>query len=327
MSVGKFPLTGPLEIDNYDEFLEKSKVNFNDAWSDWSKKSDVTIADFDILKVIGKGSFGNVVLGTFKRNGINYAIKILNKNYLLEKLMVNSTMNEKKILQSINFPFLVSLDYFFVDFKNIYFVMPFITGGEFHQYLLGVGEINENDAKFYSSQMVLAIEYLHFLGLAHRDIKPENVLLDSTGYIKITDYSFCKKLCFRTWSFVGTPYYMAPEILNEKGYDSSVDWWSLGIIIYEMVFGQVPFYDENISLVYNMIKNNSFYIPLKFSKELTNLLEKLLTKDPSKRLGNLKNGAKDVKEHQWFTGIDWKLILNRKIQAPFQPKVEFNNCH
>lgn len=321
MHIPKLPTLGPLEIDDLEEFLEKSKIDFKNAWND-SSMSEVTIFDFKIQKILGEGAFGKVVLGTFKETGMEYAIKVQDKNFVLENLFIESLLNEKKVLQCMNFPFFVPLDFFFLDFKYIYFVMPFIRGGEFYQYIVKVGQISENDAKFYTSQAVLAIEYLHCLGLAHRDLKLENILLDRTGYIKITDFGLCKRLRGRTWSNVGTPCYMAPEILHNKGYDVAVDWWSIGIIIYEIVFGQPPFFHDNTLIINNMICFEEYYIPPYFSKSLKSLLRKMLMKDPLKRLGNLKNKAKDIKEHRWYKSIDWNLILNRKVKAPYIPKID-----
>ena len=196
---------------------------------------NVKLDDFELDRTIGTGSFGRVMIVYAKRDRTQrYAMKMLKKENIVKMKQVEHTLNEKKILASIDFPFIVKLVYGFKDTSNLYMVLEYVSGGEMFTHLRKTGRYSEENACFYASQIVLTFEYLHYLNIVYRDLKPENVLYDSTGYVKITDFGFAKIIKDRTWTLCGTPEYLAPEIILSRGYNKAVDWWALGVIIYEM---------------------------------------------------------------------------------------------
>ena len=286
----------------------------------------VKLDDFELDRTIGTGSFGRVMIAYLKADRAQrFAIKMLRKENIVKMKQIEHTLNEKKILHSINFPFIVHLAYSFKDNSNLYMVLEYVSGGEMFTHLRKTGRYSEDVACFYASQIVLTFEYLHFLNIIYRDLKPENVLYDSNGYIKITDYGFAKIIKDRTWTLCGTPEYLAPEIILSRGYNKAVDWWALGVLIYEMAAGYPPFFAENPIQIYEKIVSGHLRFPAHFSVELKDLLKNLLQVDLTKRIGNLKNGVIDIKQHRWFFKIDWMKIYEKSIDAPYLPKEEYEH--
>ena len=284
---------------------------------------EVKLEDFKILKIIGRGSFGKVSLVEYIPTNEIYAMKSLKKDILIEQEQIENTILEKNILENINYPLLCNLIFCFQTEERIYFIMPFLSGGELFQHLRKFRTFDEQKVKFYSSQIALAIEYLHNKGIIYRDLKPENILMDEKGYLRLADFGMAKKLNNneKAMSFCGTPEYLAPEIIIGEGHDKNADWWSFGILIYEMLCGLPPFYVENLERMYELIKSG----PLKFPKRITlsdeakDIIKKLLERNVKKRLGY--NGIKEIKEHPFFKDIDFNLIEQKKIPAPFIPKI------
>nr|XP_046154075.1 protein kinase, cAMP-dependent, catalytic, beta a isoform X3 [Oncorhynchus gorbuscha] len=268
------------------EFLAKAKEDFLRKW-ECPPQSTTGLDDFDRLKTLGTGSFGRVMLVKHKGTEQFYAMKILDKQK---------------------------------DNSNLYMVMEYVPGGEMFSHLRRIGRFSEHHARFYAAQIVLTFEYLHSLDLIYRDLKPENLLIDHQGYIQVTDFGFAKRVKGRTWTLCGTPEYLAPEIILSKGYNKAVDWWALGVLIYEMAAGYPPFFADQPIQIYEKIVSGKVRFPSHFSSDLKDLLRNLLQVDLTKRYGNLKNGVNDIKNHKWFATTDWIAIYERKVEAPFIPK-------
>ncbi|KAI9258696.1 kinase-like domain-containing protein [Helicostylum pulchrum] len=277
--------------------------------------------DFNISRTLGTGSFGRVHLIQSKVNARYYAMKVLKKTEVIRLKQVEHTNNEKHILESVAHPFLVNMWGTFQDCNNLYMVMDYVPGGELFSVLRRSQRFPDHVAKFYAAEVILAIEYLHSKDMIYRDLKPENLLLDAQGHIKITDFGFAKYVPDITWTLCGTPDYLAPEIIQSKGYGKAVDWWSLGVLIYEMLAGYPPFFDDDHLKLYEKILACKIKWPQYFDANGKDLLKRLLTPDLTKRFGNLKGGSEDIKRHAWFTGVDFNRILARQIRAPYVPQI------
>ena len=284
----------------------------------------VTFEDFQVIKVLGRGSFGKVCLVEYKPTKEIYAMKSLKKDVLLDQDQVESTLLEKKILQSLEHPFLVGMVFCFQTEERIYFVMSFVRGGELFQHLRNFKHFDENQTKFYAAIIGVALDYLHVKGIVYRDIKPENILMDEEGYLKLVDFGMAKILQGdeKAMSFCGTPEYLAPEIITGEGHNSAADWWSYGILIYEMLCGIPPFYCENTEKMYDYITHADLRFPKKiqFSDKAKDLIKKLLVKKQENRLGS-KGGFEEIKKHPFFDGFNFDALLARKIPAPFKPQL------
>ncbi|XP_031344035.1 cAMP-dependent protein kinase catalytic subunit alpha-like [Photinus pyralis] len=306
--------------DEYEQILAKLKKDFEKKWNArMSTKSDLTMANFETYRTLGTGSFGRVVLVKKIKTDNYFAIKILDKEKIVRLKQVQHTLSEKHILMSINYPFAITMNHSFKDNSYIYFVLPFINGGEMFSHLRRQRKFDENLAKFYAAQVLLTLEYLHEMDLIYRDLKPENILIDPDGYIKVTDFGFCKMVKGRTWTLCGTPDYLAPEIILCKGYGQTADWWSFGVLMYEMSAGYPPFYAHDSMKIYEKIIGGKYKFPAHFSGELKDILRNTLQLDLTKRYGNLKGGTSDFKNHKWFKGINWLSLYQRKVQPPFVP--------
>ncbi|RIA98707.1 kinase-like domain-containing protein [Glomus cerebriforme] len=279
------------------------------------------LSDFTICRTLGTGSFGRVHLVQSKYNNKFYAMKVLKKTEVVRLKQVEHTNNEKHILEQVQHPFLVNLWGTFQDSANLYMVMDYVVGGELFSILRKTQRFPDHIAKFYAAEVILAFEYLHSNDIIYRDLKPENLLLDHNGHIKITDFGFAKYVPDITWTLCGTPDYLAPEIIQSKGYGKAVDWYSLGVLIFEMLAGYPPFYDDDHMRLYEKILSGRIKYPSFFDPIAKDLLKRLLTSDLSKRYGNLKGGSNDIKSHQWFKGIDWDRLIKREVQAPYIPNV------
>ncbi|CRK95499.1 CLUMA_CG008968, isoform A [Clunio marinus] len=283
------------------------------------------LLNFKVLKTIGTGTFGRVVISRVGRSDKHYAIKILSIVDVIKKKQTEHVKSEKNILLQITHPFIVNMKYFSRDQRNLYMVFDFIGGGELFSYLRKVKHFESDTANFYTREILLALEYLHSLNIIYRDLKPENLLLDGDGHLKITDFGFSKKLKDRTWTLCGTPEYLAPEIIQHRGHNKAVDFWALGILIYEMLVGRPPFYAKDAYAIYEKILDGKIEWPKTFDNVAKDLIKKLLVLDRTKRLGCMKNGARDIKCHRWFKEIDWNDVFNKKYSPPIKPVIKSVN--
>lgn len=286
-----------------------------------SDPSGWKLTDFDTLETLGTGTFGRVKLCRHKATGQFFAIKIMKKTDIIRLKQVEHILSEKGVLSVVNHPFVVNLYKTFQDEHYLYMVLEYVCGGELFSHLRKVGKFPNDVAKFYAAEIILVIEYLHSKHIVYRDLKPENILLDTKGHVKITDFGFAKRVMDRTWTLCGTPEYLAPEIIHSKGHGKAVDWWALGILIYEMLVGYPPFFDESPFKIYEKILAGRIEFPRFMDPAAKDLIKKLLTPDKMKRIGNLKNGAADVKNHKWFRGVDWNDLYNKLIPSPIPVKV------
>jgi RAC serine/threonine-protein kinase len=287
-------------------------------------QKQVTIDDFEMLKVLGKGTFGKVMLARERATNELYAIKVLKKEVILEKEEVTHTLTENQVLQSTDHPFLTSLKYSFQTKDLLCFVLEYVNGGELFFHLSREKVFSEDRAKFYAAEICLAISYLHEHNIIYRDLKLENLLLDRHGHIKITDFGLCKEeMSFgtTTTTFCGTPEYLAPEILEDNDYGRTVDWWGLGVVMYEMMCGHLPFYNRNHEVLFDLILHEEIRLPDNLSPAAKDILSKMLDKNPHTRLGGGSRDGHEIMEHPFFASIDFNKLYNREIPPPFIPKV------
>eukprot|EP00667_Euglena_gracilis_P002595 EG_transcript_2601 len=288
---------------------------------DGTIKQKVSKDDFDIVCTIGEGNYAQVFLVKKKNSDDFYAMKILAKDRLIERDEVEHTRTERKILECATHPFLVKMHYAFQTPESLYIVMNFANGGELFSHLKREKRFSEDRARFYAAEICLGLEYLHEGGVVYRDLKPENILLDSEGHIVLTDFGLSKILKGdKTKTFCGTPEYLAPEVLLNKGHGKPVDWWSFGTLLYEMIVGIPPFYSTDVHEMYDQILHGELYIPEFVGPNATDILSKLLIRDPSKRLGY--GGTHEIKNHAFFKLVDWKTLLNKQVPTPFKPPVK-----
>ncbi|PIC27181.1 hypothetical protein B9Z55_019511 [Caenorhabditis nigoni] len=383
------PSAGP---NHSDIDFRASMISIADT-SDAAKRDKITMEDFDFLKVLGKGTFGKVILCKEKREQKLYAIKILKKEVIIAREEVAHTMTENRVLQRCKHPFLTELKYSFQEQWHLCFVMEFANGGELFTHLRKCGTFPESRARFYGAEIVMAIGYLHLqnvvyrdmkelrysfqtddrlcfvmefaiggdlyyhlnkevqmnkegfseprarfygaeivlaLGYLHannivyRDLKLENLLLDKDGHIKIADFGLCKeeiKFGDKTSTFCGTPEYLAPEVLEDNDYGRCVDWWGVGVVMYEMMCGRLPFYSKDHNKLFELIMVGDLRFPSKLSQEAKMLLQGLLVKDPSKRTGGGAEDAMEICRQDFFKSVDWEAMYRKEIEPPYKPNV------
>ncbi|CAJ0582111.1 unnamed protein product, partial [Mesorhabditis spiculigera] len=271
--------------------------------------------DFQYLREVGKGSFGRVFVVRHKVDNKIYAMKVLSKEQIRRKNEVKHVMAERNVLkENIHHPFLVALRYSFQNKDKLYFVLDYLNGGELFSHLQREKHFSESRSRFYAANIASALG----------DLKPENLLLDKFGYVVLTDFGLCKegiKSKDTTATFCGTPEYLAPEIIQKKPYDRTVDWWCLGAVLFEMLYGLPPFYSKNHSEMYERIVSQPLRMKTSISPASSDIITKLLQKDRKHRLGAV-NDFKEIRDHPFFLPIEWDKLLAREVRAPFVPRVK-----
>ncbi|KAF0036878.1 hypothetical protein F2P81_009752 [Scophthalmus maximus] len=325
-------------------------------WTTVIERTFHTMNDFDYLKLLGKGTFGKVILVREKASGTYYAMKILKKEVIIAKVLeknkkdssavllfdknsfcssLRENFNPQKIpqlygnsgvtLQSReNANMQLSLKYSFQTKDRLCFVMEYVNGGELFFHLSRERVFSEDRTRFYGAEIVSALDYLHSAKIVYRDLKLENLMLDKDGHIKITDFGLCKEGITDTATmktFCGTPEYLAPEVLEDNDYGRAVDWWGLGVVTYEMMCGRLPFYNQDHEKLFELILMEEIKFPRTLSADAKSLLSGLLIKDPNKRLGGGPDDAKEIMRHSFFGTVDWQDVYDKKLVPPFQPQV------
>ena len=282
----------------------------------------VGLGDFDILRLVGAGAYGKVYLVSHRATETCYAMKILHKNLLMQTNSIASTRSERDILRKIRHPFFVSLHYAFQDAGRVYLVMDWMAGGPLFNHLRNATMFSEEQVRIYIAQLVLALEHLHAQKIIHRDLKPENLLLHPDGNIAITDFGFAKEMLAgeRANTFCGTIEYMAPEMIKGEQYDQGADWWSVGILMYDMLTGGPPFTSPNRATLQKQICTQKFRFPRYLTTEAVSLMRGLLERDPAKRLGS--SNIQAIKTHKYFSNFSWKRCLALQLLPPIIPKLD-----
>jgi serine/threonine protein kinase len=305
--------------------MEKEKKSHSKKDKERDKeKLKVKIKDYELLDTVGLGSFGRVRLCKKKKTNKTYVMKILKKNEIIKQKQVDHVYSEYNILSILNHPFIVQLEGLnFEDPKYLYLILEYIQGGELFTLLRSTGSFPVEQTKFYIAHIITIFEYLHSKNIIYRDLKPENILVNKTGYLKLTDFGFAKVLeNDKTYTLCGTPEYLAPEIILNKGHGKPVDWWTLGILLYEMLVGIDPFSDDDPMKTYKKIIKGKINFPKDIDKDAKSLIKHLLTADTTKRYGCLKNGVKDILNHRFFNGFDWKNFVFLKMKPPYIPPIK-----
>lgn len=329
------------KITDIDSASQKDR---NSSYESVSSQAHVGIDDFYLLKMIGKGSFGKVMLAKNKDDQKVYAIKVISKSSVKRSSKhkaalgnassphdINHIMAERNVLiRSVKHPFLIGLKWAFQTSEKLYFVTDYVNGGEIFFHLQKDCRFSELRARFYAAEITSALEYLHNSDIIYRDLKPENILLDSDGHIKLTDFglakeNFVKRNRGRTHTFCGTPEYLAPEILRKESYGFSIDWWCLGSVLYEMLVGLPPFYSKDTQEMFQKIQNEKLKFPPYVGIRSRSIISGLLHRSPYFRLGTGSNNTSNpqaVKQHPFFEGIDWEKLFRKEYKPPFVPNVK-----
>ena len=335
----RMPNTGAISVNDY-LFGNQSKTDLKKTQSKAGPRKinktfqnvKVEYKDFDIIKIIGRGSVGKIALVSYKKDKNLYVMKSMRKDQLISEGLADNILVEKNILMEGQCEFLLSLSFFFQTTQRIYFVTPFIKGGDLYHKLKNDGVISEDLVKFYGAQIAIALQYLHDIGIAYRDLKPENVLIDEDGYIKLCDFGASVKIrgTEKETNFAGSPEYASPEMVTFEGHSFMTDWWSFGILLYELLYGVTPFYNIDKNRMFDLITTGSISYPKfiqiegedtlrnsKVSEDAKKLISKLLEKNPGDRLG--RKGLEEIKKHPFFSGISFEDLKKKKKIAHFKP--------
>eukprot|EP01064_Diplonema_japonicum_P017409 TRINITY_DN2553_c0_g1_i1.p1 TRINITY_DN2553_c0_g1~~TRINITY_DN2553_c0_g1_i1.p1 ORF type:complete len:608 (+),score=113.31 TRINITY_DN2553_c0_g1_i1:99-1922(+) len=307
------------EKEEDDEKLAKDNEALYEAEQQHPGYKKPELQDFELQTTIGRGSFGKVMKVVHRLDGKTYALKTLAKDAILKDSIIDKVRGERQSLADISHPFLSSLQYAFQTPDKLYLVMHYFPGGDLKFHLKSRNVFKEPMAAFYTAQLVMALGYLHSKSILYRDLKPANIVINSDGYAVLTDFGMAKRCARkRTSSFCGTDIYMAPEIIAEREYGVAVDWWSLGILVYEMLVGKPPFDSDDPCQLYDMITDNEVKYPSVLSPHARSFLQKTLCKDEQKRLCEMD----EVQKQSFFSSIDFKKLLAKELPPPFKPNLE-----
>jgi serine/threonine protein kinase len=307
-------------VTNHEDAIQKNR-NDGIKSSDIDEKNNVIINynSFEILELIGGGSFGKVFKVKLKNTQNIYAMKVLNKGYLIKKKLLRYAITECNVLKQSNCPFILKLHYSFQTPENLYMILDYCPIGDL-SYQIQLNLMEEDEAKFYIAELILAIEYLHQHDIIYRDLKPENILIDADGHLKLADFGLAKENVSTNApnkTFCGSPQYLSPEMLSKEGTTKASDIYGIGAILFELISGSPPFYSPDENLMYKNISENKLMFPEFFSEELKDLLKKMLDKDPKNRIG-IQNDKSDLKNHEFFSDINWEDIMNKKVKPPVE---------
>ncbi|XP_066137906.1 cGMP-dependent protein kinase, isozyme 2 forms cD4/T1/T3A/T3B isoform X2 [Euwallacea fornicatus] len=313
-------------ISNLDEVRTKYIDDLDDRRRLNEEFSTVRLDELKILATLGVGGFGRVELVQINgKPNKSYALKQMKKSQIVETRQQQHIMSEKEIMGEANCDFIVKLYKTFRDAKYLYMLMESCLGGELWTVLRDKGYFDDTTTRFYTACVVQAFDYLHSRNIIYRDLKPENLLLDAKGYVKLVDFGFAKKLHAgrKTWTFCGTPEYVAPEVILNKGHDISADYWSLGVLMFELLTGTPPFNGSDPMKTYNVILKgiDAIDFPKNITRNATALIKKLCRDNPAERLGYQKGGISDIQKHKWFDGFNWEGLVNRTLTPPILPKI------
>lgn len=318
------PLPGMVVPDVYKmkEYMDKMIKKLKRAYDANLKSAKrAKFSDFEVLGVLGQGAFATVVGAMASQyHPEPVAIKVMIKEEVFPALP--QILQERRVLFATNFPFIVKFFFSFQDNCNIYMVMEFAKGKTLDDLILAGRGVDEVAARFYAAQILLALEYLHGGDIIFRDLKPQNVLIDERGYVKLADFGLAKRVSLRTYTFIGTPEYFSPELLDSQPYGKSVDFWALGVFIYVMLFLDFPFGDRDDHQMYLKIQYNRPAFPTNkpISPECRNMVCQLLQKVIDRRLGLLQGGISDVRNHAWFASINWDVMFSKQYESPLKPR-------
>eukprot|EP01135_Chromosphaera_perkinsii_P009288 Nk52_evm40s1705 gene=Nk52_evmTU40s1705 len=305
------------EIGSWVDFIAKASATPEIP----KRMDDANEGSFHIKQLVGRGTFGEVFLCIDKVTKDYYAMKVLDAKKIFRLKQVQHTIQEKQVLSKLHHPLCLSLVSAFKDNESLFMVTEYIVGGELYTLLKLCGRLEEKMTKFYVSEVLVAIDYLHSLGIVYRDLKPENILITAKGHIKLIDFGFAKEIGNgKAKSFVGSPVYIAPEVIKTReGYGKSCDLWSIGVLTVELLSGHLPFKNQNMTVLFNLICKSAYHPPSFFSEDEKSFVQGLLTKSPLLRLGCGKRGAQEVKEHPFFKHTDWELVEKCKTTPPYIP--------
>ena len=313
-----------------DEMMNKGKTSdvtedvLNaDAPSADKFSLNVKLEDLDVSATLGCGAFGRVKLCKDPKTDSYYALKCQSKAAIVESGLEEHVLNEMRVMKKVDHPLIAKLYIALQDDRYIYFVLELLQGGELFTHLRSKGKLPEQSTRFYAASVVYAFATLHAKKIAYRDLKPENLVMNESGYVKLVDFGLAKQLISgKTWTLCGTPDYLAPEIILNEGHDLAVDYWALGVLIFEMVVGAPPFYADDPMEVYEKILGGNPAMPTFFTRNLSDLIKKLLRSQQGKRLGNTRGGTAAVIKHKWFSSFDWAGLESAEMKPPYKPTIQ-----